>query len=29
MPEAEAGALVMGWFQTSVSSGLFSALKAD
>lgn len=29
MPEAEASALVMGWFQTSVSSGLFSALQAD
>lgn len=27
MSEAEAGALVMGWFQTSVSSGLFSAVR--
>lgn len=27
MSETEAGALVMGWFQTSVSSGLFSAVR--
>jgi hypothetical protein len=27
MSEAEASALVMGWFQSSVSSGLFSAVR--
>ena len=27
MPQAEAGKLVMGWFQASVSSGLFSAVS--